>query len=67
PAGAICPAHTSPSESAGGRAVASPTRQLLAWAAEHPQARFALLTPAHQSPLGVALSLPRRASCWRGP
>lgn len=25
PAGAICPAHTSPSESAGGRAVASPT------------------------------------------
>ncbi|MCL8337150.1 PLP-dependent aminotransferase family protein [Klebsiella pneumoniae] len=26
----------------------------------HPQARFALLTPAHQSPLGVALSLPRR-------
>lgn len=25
-----------------------------------PQARFALLTPAHQSPLGVALSLPRR-------
>ena len=26
----------------------------------HPQARFVLLTPAHQSPLGVALSLPRR-------
>ncbi|SFR16646.1 GntR family transcriptional regulator / MocR family aminotransferase [Enterobacter sp. kpr-6] len=26
----------------------------------HPHARFALLTPAHQSPLGVALSLPRR-------
>lgn len=26
----------------------------------HAQARFALLTPAHQSPLGVALSLPRR-------
>lgn len=25
-----------------------------------PDARFALLTPAHQSPLGVALSLPRR-------
>ncbi|MEW7312015.1 PLP-dependent aminotransferase family protein [Buttiauxella gaviniae] len=25
-----------------------------------PNARFALLTPAHQSPLGVALSLPRR-------
>ncbi|WP_189624006.1 MocR-like pyridoxine biosynthesis transcription factor PdxR [Pseudocitrobacter faecalis] len=25
-----------------------------------PEARFALLTPAHQSPLGVALSLPRR-------
>lgn len=30
-------------------------------AIEHyPQARFALLTPAHQSPLGVALSLARR-------
>lgn len=28
--------------------------------ARWPQARFALLTPAHQSPLGVALSLPRR-------
>lgn len=26
----------------------------------YPQARFALLTPAHQSPLGVALSLARR-------
>lgn len=26
----------------------------------HPDARFALITPAHQSPLGVALSLPRR-------
>ncbi|MBJ3816061.1 PLP-dependent aminotransferase family protein [Shimwellia pseudoproteus] len=26
----------------------------------YPTARFALLTPAHQSPLGVALSLPRR-------
>ncbi|MNI43350.1 HTH-type transcriptional regulatory protein GabR [compost metagenome] len=26
----------------------------------YPQARFALLTPAHQSPLGVALSLDRR-------
>lgn len=26
----------------------------------YPDARFALLTPAHQSPLGVALSLPRR-------
>lgn len=26
----------------------------------HPQARFVLLTPAHQSPLGVALSLTRR-------
>lgn len=26
----------------------------------YPQARFALLTPAHQSPLGVALSLTRR-------
>lgn len=25
-----------------------------------PEARFALLTPAHQSPLGVALSMPRR-------
>ena len=31
------------------------------WGLRHqPQARFALLTPAHQSPLGVALSLPRR-------
>lgn len=31
------------------------------WAlANVPEARFALLTPAHQSPLGVALSLPRR-------
>lgn len=31
------------------------------WAQTHyPQARFALLTPAHQSPLGVALSLERR-------
>lgn len=31
------------------------------WAQAHfPQARFALLTPAHQSPLGVALSLERR-------
>lgn len=31
------------------------------WAVKHaPDARFALLTPAHQSPLGVALSLPRR-------
>ena len=28
--------------------------------ASAPDARFALLTPAHQSPLGVALSLPRR-------
>lgn len=28
--------------------------------AHHPQARFALVTPAHQSPLGVALSMPRR-------
>lgn len=28
--------------------------------AHYPQARFALLTPAHQSPLGVALSLARR-------
>ena len=28
--------------------------------AHAPQARFALLTPAHQSPLGVALSLERR-------
>ncbi|WFW61357.1 PLP-dependent aminotransferase family protein [Citrobacter freundii] len=27
---------------------------------DYPQARFALLTPAHQSPLGVALSLDRR-------
>ncbi|MFS9434934.1 PLP-dependent aminotransferase family protein [Citrobacter sp. C348] len=27
---------------------------------DYPQARFALLTPAHQSPLGVALSLARR-------
>lgn len=26
----------------------------------YPDARFVLLTPAHQSPLGVALSLPRR-------
>ncbi|MBU4680562.1 PLP-dependent aminotransferase family protein [Cedecea davisae] len=26
----------------------------------YPDARFALLTPAHQSPLGMALSLPRR-------
>ena len=26
----------------------------------YPDARFALITPAHQSPLGVALSLPRR-------
>nr|WP_318385128.1 PLP-dependent aminotransferase family protein [uncultured Enterobacter sp.] len=26
----------------------------------YPNARFVLLTPAHQSPLGVALSLPRR-------
>jgi GntR family transcriptional regulator/MocR family aminotransferase len=31
--GAICPAHTSAPESAGGRAVAAPRRQLLAWAA----------------------------------
>ncbi|VUS49529.1 PLP-dependent aminotransferase family protein [Klebsiella spallanzanii] len=31
------------------------------WAQQHfPDAHFALLTPAHQSPLGVALSLPRR-------
>jgi GntR family transcriptional regulator/MocR family aminotransferase len=28
--------------------------------AHHPDARFALVTPAHQSPLGVALSMPRR-------
>ncbi|MCS3432407.1 PLP-dependent aminotransferase family protein [Klebsiella sp. BIGb0407] len=28
--------------------------------AHHPEARFALVTPAHQSPLGVALSMPRR-------
>jgi GntR family transcriptional regulator/MocR family aminotransferase len=28
--------------------------------ASAPQARFAVVTPAHQSPLGVALSLPRR-------
>ncbi|HKS33152.1 MAG TPA: PLP-dependent aminotransferase family protein [Enterobacteriaceae bacterium] len=28
--------------------------------ARYPQARFALLTPAHQSPLGVALSVSRR-------
>ncbi len=28
--------------------------------AQYPQARFALLTPAHQSPLGVALSVSRR-------
>lgn len=28
--------------------------------ARWPRARFALLTPAHQNPLGVALSLPRR-------
>lgn len=27
---------------------------------DYPQARFALITPAHQSPLGVALSLARR-------
>ncbi|WP_213133438.1 MocR-like pyridoxine biosynthesis transcription factor PdxR [Citrobacter sp. FP75] len=27
---------------------------------DYPQARFALLTPAHQSPLGIALSLARR-------
>jgi GntR family transcriptional regulator/MocR family aminotransferase len=27
---------------------------------QYPTARFALLTPAHQSPLGCALSLPRR-------
>ena len=26
----------------------------------YPDARFALITPAHQSPLGVALSLARR-------
>lgn len=33
----------------------------LEWALTNaPEARFALLTPAHQSPLGVALSLPRR-------
>ena len=31
------------------------------WGMQHaPGARFALLTPAHQSPTGVALSLPRR-------
>lgn len=31
------------------------------WAMRHaPDAHFALLTPAHQSPTGVALSLPRR-------
>lgn len=28
--------------------------------AHYPEARFALVTPAHQSPLGVALSVPRR-------
>ncbi|PXW37067.1 GntR family transcriptional regulator/MocR family aminotransferase [Klebsiella oxytoca] len=33
----------------------------IAWAQQHyPDAHFALLTPAHQSPLGVALSLARR-------
>ncbi|STW05196.1 transcriptional regulator [Klebsiella grimontii] len=33
----------------------------IAWAQRHyPTAHFALLTPAHQSPLGVALSLSRR-------
>ncbi|HFI5643544.1 TPA: PLP-dependent aminotransferase family protein [Raoultella planticola] len=33
----------------------------VAWAQRHyPDAHFALLTPAHQSPLGVALSLSRR-------
>ncbi|RWU01540.1 MocR-like pyridoxine biosynthesis transcription factor PdxR [Raoultella ornithinolytica] len=33
----------------------------VAWAQRHyPDAHFALLTPAHQSPLGVALSLARR-------
>ena len=33
----------------------------MAWAQRHyPSANFALLTPAHQSPLGVALSLARR-------
>lgn len=33
----------------------------VAWARRHyPDAHFALLTPAHQSPLGVALSLSRR-------
>ncbi|MGL5701405.1 MAG: PLP-dependent aminotransferase family protein [Kluyvera sp.] len=33
----------------------------VAWAMQHAaDARFALLTPAHQSPTGVALSLPRR-------
>ncbi len=33
----------------------------MAWAQRHyPDAHFALLTPAHQSPLGVALSLSRR-------
>src|SRR5580693_6268161 len=31
------------------------------WAiTQAPRARFAVVTPAHQSPLGVALSLPRR-------
>ncbi len=33
----------------------------------HPQARFALLTPAHQSPLGSRCRFPDAASCWRGP
>lgn len=33
----------------------------ISWAQQHyPDAHFALLTPAHQSPLGVALSLARR-------
>ena len=31
-----------------------------------PKARLALLTPTHQSPLGVTLSLERRLSYWRG-
>lgn len=32
----------------------------------HPQARFALLTPAHQSPLGSRCRCPGVANCWRG-
>jgi hypothetical protein len=38
----------------------------IAWRSAITRGAFALLTPAHQSPLGVALSLAGAASCWHG-